>query len=555
MKNFLAFGIRILICLGLVVGAYFWAMSLMASVYAYRSPLKDQPPQPGEHLLPPGVQPATRRVVFVLLDGLRVDTALDAQVMPVLAQLRDQGAWAVMHSQPASYSAPGYSTLLTGAWPEVNDGPAINPEDENFPACTQDDLFAAAQRAGMKTAIAGFIYFAGLLPQTEVDAHFYTREEDDKADQQVMAEAQPWLDSGAYQLVLIHLDQVDYAGHDEGGPRDPRWNAAAGRVDKMLGKIASMLDLNPENRQDTLFVASDHGHIDRGGHGGHEKVTLREPFLLAGAGVRPGKYADVDMVDVAPTLAALLGASLPASGQGRVREEMLDLPAEEVQALPQALEAQQEQLLQAYTAAIGRSANPAIGGDIVGTYQEAMQSARKARLNAERLPRILLALLVAILPLAWFWRQRRNEIGWFLGGGLAAVALFNLRYAILDGRTYSLSSVASADDLILFCAVTAGAAFLISWLAASVLRRIFRLSPSQASLWTLDLSLATLYLMSLPVLWSFALNGAVVTWTLPDFPSMFLGFLALLQVLVVAAVGLLLSAGAAGIAWAVQHQR
>jgi hypothetical protein len=36
---------------------------------------------------------------------------------------------------------------------------------------------------------------------------------------------------------------------------------------------------------------------------------------------------------------------------------------------------------------------------------------------------------------------------------------------------------------------------------------------------------------------------------------MFLGFLALLQVLVVAAVGLLLSAGAAGIAWAVQHQR
>ena len=101
MKTYPTIGTRILICLALVAGAYFWATSLMDSIYAYRSPLKDQPPQPGSSLLPRALQPAARRVVFVLIDGLRLDTALDAQAMPNLDLLRLQGAWAA-HAQPAA---------------------------------------------------------------------------------------------------------------------------------------------------------------------------------------------------------------------------------------------------------------------------------------------------------------------------------------------------------------------------------------------------------------------------------------------------------------------
>ena len=33
---------------------------------------------------------------------------------------------------------------------------------------------------------------------------------------------------------------------------------------------------------DTVLALSDHGQIDAGGHGGHETVTLTEPFVLAG---------------------------------------------------------------------------------------------------------------------------------------------------------------------------------------------------------------------------------------------------------------------------------
>ena len=51
--------------------------------------------------------------------------------MPILNQLRVQGASAMMHSQVPSYSSPGYSTILTGAWPYLNDGPVFNLDYED----------------------------------------------------------------------------------------------------------------------------------------------------------------------------------------------------------------------------------------------------------------------------------------------------------------------------------------------------------------------------------------------------------------------------------------
>ncbi|MFQ5616639.1 MAG: alkaline phosphatase family protein [Anaerolineales bacterium] len=225
-------------CLLLAGGAFFWATGIMDSLFAYRSPLHSHPPSPG----PPLGNPATRRVVFVLIDALREDTSSQPGVMPFLNELRQQGAWATMHSRPPSYSEPGYTVLFTGAWPDVSDGPAINLEYEEIPTWPQDNLFSAAHRAGLKTAVLGYYWVEKLIPQTTVSASFYTSGEDQTADREVVDAALPWLRDGGYQLILIHIDQVDYAGHYEGGPQDPRWNAAASRADDLLREIAAELD-------------------------------------------------------------------------------------------------------------------------------------------------------------------------------------------------------------------------------------------------------------------------------------------------------------------------
>jgi hypothetical protein len=537
----------VFILIVLAAAAYLLATTQMEALVAYRSPLAANPPRPGDALLPDGGTPATRKVVFVLIDGLRLDTSLDAQVMPALASLRQQGASAEVHSQPPSYSAPAYTVLFSGAWPDLSDGHPINQEYPDIRPWTQDDLFSAAARRGLKTAAAGFNWFERMIPAEALDASFFTPGYDAAADRQVVDAALPWLEGGDYQFVLIHLDQVDTAGHYEGGPRDPRWNAAASRADSLLADIAAHLDLS----QDTLVVTSDHGQIDRGGHGGHEEIVLRQPLVLAGAGVNPGIYPPVEQVDLAPTLAALLGTNIPASSQGHVLSAMLTLPKAVEQALPQALQAQQKALLEAYKQATGAEIlTPLPDPDPVSATQEALAAARMQRLARERYPRAFVAVLLALLPLYWLRRSGWREARWLLLAGFTYLGLFYLLFAVLAGKTFSLSSVDSPTDLLLTAALCSLAAFSLAGLLVSLLRSRLGHPPQQPLAWALDLALIVAYLLALPALWSIFLNGPWTTWTLPDLASMFIGFISLIQILFTALLGLL-AAGllAARLSW------
>ncbi len=533
-------------CLAIAVVAYFWATGMMDSMYAYRSPLAMQPPAPGAPL----DDALTRRVVFVLIDGLRTDTAADPQVMPFLNELRASGAAATAHSGIPSYSAPGYTVLFTGATPELSDGPPINLAYEEYIPWTQDHLFATAHRAGLATAISGFNWFEKMVPQDTVDASYYTPNEDDTADRAVVAAALPWLHDNAHALTLIHLLQVDYAGHHEGGPQDPRWNAAAQRSDDLLREIVGTLDLT----QDTVVVTSDHGHIDRGGHGGHEPVVLVEPLVVAGAGVKPGEYGDVQQVDVAPTLAALLGTALPASAQGRVLTDMLDLPAGTEASIEAAAQSQQQGLAAAYSATTGQALDVAAGSDAVAATQAAITAARTSRATSERLPRLLLALVIVGVLGFVVWRTRSRALAWMVGAALVYVLIFNLKYAVLDGRSYSLSSVISAGDMIVTIATNAALAVSVAWLVLLLALRLYRQAPAVAAQTTLNWALLTMALVGLPALLSFVLNGAQVSWALPEPATYFLGFLAAMQMLVIAVVGLLL-AGVTAVAGAVGSRR
>jgi len=534
-------------CLALAVGALLWASSLMDSLFAYRSPLQLKPPQPGTGS---GVR-TTRRIVFILVDALREDTSLKPEVMPYLNALRQQGAWATMHSLPLSYSEPGYTTLLVGAWPDLHDGPAANLEYEDIPTFTQDNLFSAAERAGLRTAISGYHWFEKLVPQDAVHASYYTPGEDRVADEQVVAAALPWLATEAYQLVLIHLDQVDYAGHHEGGPQDPRWDEAARRADDLIRQISASLDLT----QDTLLVVSDHGQIDRGGHGGDEPVVLTEPFVLAGAGVLPGRYADIYMVDVSPTLAALLGANLPATTQGRPLVEMLEQTPEQLTALQDRSVAQQAGLLAAYSQAIGEPVTTLADGSVAST-QAALEDARSRRLWRERWPRIALAIILAALPAAiLIWKRSKTTL-WMVISALLYSLLFNLRYALLDGLPYSLSWVGEAQEMLSYLSATVLVAAGLSWLVFFFTAGIYRQGAGRAASLSLFMTLVAIYILALPVLYSFAVNGALVTWALPGLRSTYVAFISLFQVAFLSLAGIALAgiAALAAGAWDVMRR-
>ncbi len=525
--------VGILICLAVIGLSYIWATSLMASVYAYRSPLHSSAPLPGGQL----GSPNTRTFVVVLIDALRYDTSTNSNVMPFLNELRSQGASALMHSRPPSYSEPGYTVILTGAWPDISDGPAINLDYAEIPTFTQDDIFSAAHRAGLKTAVSGFNWFEKLIPQQAVTASFYTAGEDKVADRDVTNAALPWLKDGSYSLVLIHLDQVDYAGHHEGGPIDPRWNEAASRADGLLKEIVSGMDLT----QDTLLVISDHGQIDRGGHGGQDTIVLKEPFVLAGKGVIAGKYNDVQMVDITPTIATFLGTNIPASNEGHPLIDMLDISLPQVDRVKSALAKQQAGLAVAYQTAIGKPVIVNQSEDVVAATQTALNAAQASRLNGERIIRGVLAIVAGVLLLNLAAWGSKPYLTWNFLGVIAYLVIFQFKYLLLDHKTYSLSSVTSATNLITSSAITTLVALVIAWLLVLLGSRAYRLKARQGAEVTLKFILFTLSVLAIPVLIHYAVNGATVTWALPNFLLSFLGVLFLIQTLIVAVLGLILT--------------
>jgi len=463
--------------------------------------------------------------------------------------LRLQGASAAMHSQPPSFSEPGYTTILTGAWPDINDGPPINLDYGYIPVFTQDDIFSAAHRAGLRTAIFGYYWFEKLVPQAAVDSSFYTPGDGAEADQDVMEAALPEL-SGDHQLVLIHLDQVDFAGHHQGGPLSLNWDAAARNSDGYLREIVARLDLE----QDTIIVLSDHGQIDRGGHGGPDPITLLEPFMMVGAGVRPGPYPDIQQVDVAPTTAALLGTNLPATAQGHVQSGMLTISSEQSARIRTAELTQKSTLYRTYTAAIKSYPGQQPDPSNLASYIAAMNEARGKKLAGERLWRIPLSILLAISPGVLLVVRKNKKTIWLAIGALIYVLLFNFRYAVLDGRTYSLSSIESATGFITYMVSTTVVAIVISWLVIMARLNAFRSRPRKAAETSLGLMFMTIYLLALPILVSFAWNGLVATWTLPEFYTIFVALLSFVQIMLIVVAGLLLSGSAALIARFMHHE-
>lgn len=67
----------------------------------------------------------------------------------------------------------------------------------------------------------------------------------------------------------------------------------------------------------------------RGFHGAWSETDRHIPLLLSGAGIKAGARLDIcELIDLAPTLSAVLGGDLPVNNQGRILWEALDVAGE-----------------------------------------------------------------------------------------------------------------------------------------------------------------------------------------------------------------------------------
>ena len=237
------------------------------------------------------------------------------------------------------------------------------------------------------------------------------------------------------------------------------------------------------------------------------------------------------MVDVAPTLAALLGTSLPASAQGNVLIDMLTLTPDQQKVIAKTEAIQQAQLVNAYRSIAAPDQ----------TNLSSIESIRSSRLNSEHLPRFAIAILLLFAPLAYLlWKRKRTLIP-LLNGSLVYITVFNLRYILIDKRTYSLSSMGGISEAITYFGITTTIATLVACAVVIYERKLYSQEPGVSFKSLTDFSLLTIYLLFIPVLFSFALNGWKAIWTLPEFNSVMFAFINTLQILFVAVLGIVLA--------------
>lgn len=423
---------------------------------------------------PPPTPPLAERVVIVIIDGLRLDVS---RQLPFLNELRARGVDGRARAQYPTFSRPGYVNILTGVppahsgvrtnrfrWPVRVDSLMDRMRDASTPerplragfASDYDPMPRLFLRPRALPLHEDFEVDLTLMDETTAEAWrraIHTELEGDFDDPRYapwpggFREAARGVISAHDTLAVLLIGAVDAAGHEFGG-LEPEYLAAAFDVDAALRASVTDLDLT----RDAIIVVADHGHTDRGGHGGLEPNVVDVPFILAGAGVMPGAAVDVDLMDVAPTAAVLLGVAAPGHGLGKAALPALRL-APEAAARIAALD---EARVKTNRAIVDRE----LGGE------------RTARLGKRALRVVVILALTAVaIVLAWWLRMRGGMRLDLKVIGVGAPAFFIVYYTLIGvlGERFSPSLLPArghiAWELFKYGAIGSAVHIAVGWLA------------------------------------------------------------------------------------------
>ncbi|MEV8319819.1 alkaline phosphatase family protein [Streptomyces sp. NPDC059900] len=261
----------------------------------------------------------TPKVLVIGLDGALLGRIKDADA-PALKGLMSAGLTAPssIYAQPLAptSSGPGWSTLITGVWPDKHK--VVNNEFTGHNLAAYPDFLTRIEAAkpSLRTyAVASWNPITDIIFSAKVDARVSTPAAEYDAGTTARAVAE--ITSGNPDAVFVQLDDIDHAGHNSGAASQAYLDAIHG-ADARVGQIVDAVRSRPAyGTEDWLImITADHGHTDPGGHGGSSRPE-RQTFMIATGGtVTPGSVRhDVRMPDIAASALAHLGIAIdPAWG-------------------------------------------------------------------------------------------------------------------------------------------------------------------------------------------------------------------------------------------------
>ncbi|MET7620439.1 alkaline phosphatase family protein [Streptomyces sp. NPDC005408] len=254
------------------------------------------------------------KVLFVGMDGLRYDR-IDAAKAPTLKSLMANGTYgtSLLYANPMAQtsSGPGWSTISTGVWPDkhgVKDNTFTGKNYAKYPGFLarlnqirpELSLFAAVDWPELDT-------HGTVTPGA--DAKLVFNNNYAVNDKVITDQTEDILRNQNPDVLFVYFGETDEIGHTYGAASQ-KYLDAIDVQDGYLGRLLAAVKARPTYATErwTVIVATDHGHVDAGGHGG-SSIEERRTFVLAqGPGIAAGaRPADTRLVDVAATVFKQLG--------------------------------------------------------------------------------------------------------------------------------------------------------------------------------------------------------------------------------------------------------
>src|SRR5205814_4648345 len=251
-----------------------------------------------------------RSVVFIL-DSAGQSQMFDRELMPFLSSLRTSSVSGRSRSCAAKATFPCIKSIFEGR--EATMGTTL--QDFSASASSRTTWPASLAAMGARLVVASDHTLNRLYPDAFVDALNY---EDLHApllerDAFVYRKARQWLDDPSIDVLVLHIIGTDKVSH-EYPVRGPEYHEKYREVDDFIREVTGRLE-----PADYVFVMSDHGHNELGGH------TEDAAYLAHGPLFPNDVHQDMNAEDMLFFLSLPYGLVLPADYEGQIRMDLTRL--------------------------------------------------------------------------------------------------------------------------------------------------------------------------------------------------------------------------------------
>ena len=257
-------------------------------------------------------------IIIISVDGLRPDAIAKYEARTIQRLMREGRYSLTAQTIAISKTLPSHTSMLTGVDSDVHGITWNSDRTGEFGTVKVPTVFGVARQAGFYTsAFFSKPKFHHIDAPSTID-HMRAP----------TGGVIPWnarktvdlmrkhLDEHSPNLMMVHLADADFAGHNFGW-MGWMYGMAVREVDLAVASVIDAADERFGRGAYTVILTADHGG-HRKSHGTTDPVDTTIPWIVWGAGVQPGDtLSGIRTMDTAATALWMLGLEPPQTFIGR----------------------------------------------------------------------------------------------------------------------------------------------------------------------------------------------------------------------------------------------